>query len=210
MSPLQTDRGYVGRNPNDKYNKSVFTKGSLRNQQASRARSPQRDEFRGRDDRRGGGDYKRHRSLSPLAGDGYYSRKTTPNKQVNFKMPSAQSVTDNYQEENRRDRDYDDGVDPDLREEIEDRDRAVATWTNRSVDNANMSETEEPTRQDTVNELALLMGCKVPDKDEVAKSFRQWKFVKAKDRVKQVELDSYARLQPTWSRERAIEAIASE
>ena len=57
-------------------------------------------------------------------------------------MQAAQSVTDSNHEETLRDDEWD-GVDPDLRVEVEDRDRAIATWNNRSVDNASMAEDNE-------------------------------------------------------------------
>jgi hypothetical protein len=72
-------------------------------------------------------------------------------------LQSAQSVTDGERIDDQREYE-DDGVDPDLRVDEEDRDRAIATWNNRFVDNASMAESEEPNRQDTINELVLLMG----------------------------------------------------
>jgi hypothetical protein len=114
---------------------------------------------------------------------------------VNFKLQSAQSVTDSERIDDQRECE-DDGVDPDLRVDEEDRDRAIATWNNRFVDNASMAESEEPDRQDTINELALLMGCQVPDKDGVAKSFRKWKYIKARDNIRQSEVDAYIQRNP--------------
>ena len=63
-------------------------------------------------------------------------------------------------------------------------------------DNASMAESEEPNRQDTINELALLMGCQVPDKDGVAQSFRKWKYIKARDNIRQSEVDAYIQRNP--------------
>jgi hypothetical protein len=141
-SPYASDRGYLDRNHSDKFTKPTFTKSSLRYQQASRDKSPQHPENRGRDDKYRGRDYKRARSPSPEEGDGHYSRKTSAPRHVNFKMQAAQSVTDSNQEETLCDDEWD-GVDPDLRVKVEDRDRAIATWNNRSVDNASMAEDNE-------------------------------------------------------------------
>ena len=95
--------------------------------------------WRGRDEKYHGRDFKRARSLLPEEGDGYYPRKTSAPMHVNFKVQAAQSVTDSNQEETLRDDEWD-GVDLDLRVEVEERDRAIATWNNRSVDNASMAE----------------------------------------------------------------------
>ena len=61
-SPYAIDRGYLGHNPSDKLTKPVFTKSSLRSQQARRDKSPQHSENRGRDEKYRGRDFKRARS----------------------------------------------------------------------------------------------------------------------------------------------------